>query len=177
MDAIITFDSTKESLLAMLKDIRQGKIQLPDFQRGWIWDDDRIMSLIASISLSYPIGTVMMLQTGNEDVHFKPRLVEGVTLDDPPEPERLILDGQQRLTSFLQAIYSDRPVDTKDSRGARLRRWYYIDIALAMKANGDREEAIKSLPEDRKISNFRREVIADYSTPEKEYEAGLHIPG
>ena len=173
MDAIITFDSTKESLLAMLKDIRQGEIQLPDFQRGWIWDDDRIMSLIASISLSYPIGTVMMLQTGNEDVLFKPRLVEGVILDDPPEPERLILDGQQRLTSFLQAIYSDSPVDTKDSRGARLRRWYYIDIALAMKSNGDREEAIKSLPEDRKIINFRREVIADYSTPEKEYEAGL----
>lgn len=142
MDAIITFDSTKESLLAMLKDIRQGKTQLPDFQRGWIWDDDRIMSLIASISLSYPIGNVMMLQTGNEDVHFKPRLVEGVILNDPPEPERLILDGQQRLTSFLQAIYSDGPVDTKDSRGARLRRWYYIDIALAMKSNGDREEAI-----------------------------------
>jgi len=173
MNAIITFDSTKESLLAMLKDIHQGKIQLPDFQRGWIWDDDHIMSLIASISLSYPIGTVMMLQTGNEDVHFKPRLVEGVILGDPPEPERLVLDGQQRLTSFLQAIYSDRPVDTKDSRGAWLRRWYYIDIALAMKSNGDREEAIKSLPEDRKIINFRREVIADYSTPEKEYEAGL----
>jgi hypothetical protein len=38
---------------------------------------------------------VMMLQTGNPDVRFKPRLVEGVTLTNPPEPERLILDGQQ----------------------------------------------------------------------------------
>jgi hypothetical protein len=173
MNAIITFDSTKESLLEMLRNIRQGKIQLPDFQRGWIWDDDRIVSLIASVSLSYPIGTVMMLQTGNEDVHLKARLVEGVVLDNPPEPERFILDGQQRLTSFLQAIYSDNPVDTRDARGARIRRWYYIDIAQAMNSDGDREEAIKSLPEDRKIINFRREVVADYSIPEKEYEAGL----
>jgi len=173
MNAIITFDSTKESLLEMLKDIRQGKTQLPDFQRGWIWDDDRIVSLIASVSLSYPIGNVMMLQTGNEDVHLKPRLVEGVVLDNPPEPERFILDGQQRLTSFLQAIFSDNPVDTRDARGAHIRRWYYIDITQALNSNGDREEAIKSLPDDRKLINFRREVTADYSTPEKEYEAGL----
>ncbi len=173
MNAITTFDSTRESLLDMLRSIRKGETQLPDFQRGWIWDDEHIKSLLASVSLSYPIGTVMMLQTGSEDVHLKPHLVEGVFWDDPPEPERLILDGQQRLTSFLQAIYADRPVDTRDARGAHIRRWYYIDIAQAMNSDGDREEAIKSLPEDRRIINFRREVIADYSTPEKEYEAGL----
>ena len=173
MNAIITFDSTKESLLEMLKDISTGKNQLPDFQRGWIWDDDHILSLLASVSLSYPIGNVMMLQTGNEDILFKPRLVEGVILYNPPEPERLILDGQQRLTSFLQAIYSDIPVETRDARGAKIRRWYYIDIAQAMNSNGDREDAIISLPEDRKIINFRREIITDYSTPEKEYESGL----
>jgi len=34
-----TFDSTKRSLPELLKDITNGKIQLPDFQRGWVWDD------------------------------------------------------------------------------------------------------------------------------------------
>jgi len=33
-----------------------GKVQLPDFQREWKWDDDRIASLLASISLGYPVG-------------------------------------------------------------------------------------------------------------------------
>jgi uncharacterized protein with ParB-like and HNH nuclease domain len=69
-----TFDSTKESLLDLLQSIKQGKTQLPDFQRGWVWDDHHIRDLPASISLSFPIGAVMMLQTGNPDVRFKPRL-------------------------------------------------------------------------------------------------------
>ena len=35
-----TFDTTKASLKDLLREITEGKIQLPDFQRGWIWDDD-----------------------------------------------------------------------------------------------------------------------------------------
>jgi hypothetical protein len=34
------FDSTKTRLAALLQDIEKGKIQLPDFQRGWVWDDE-----------------------------------------------------------------------------------------------------------------------------------------
>jgi len=49
MPGISTFDSTKELLPDILKSIREGKTQLPDFQRGWIWDDEHIKSLLASI--------------------------------------------------------------------------------------------------------------------------------
>lgn len=173
MNSITTFDSTKESLLDLLKSIKEGKTQLPDFQRGWVWDDEHIKSLLASISLSYPIGAVMMLQTGNEEVRFKPRLVEGVTLQNPPEPERLILDGQQRLTSLFQSLFSGQPVVTRDSRGKEIKRWYYLDINKALDPTIDREEAIVSLPEDKKIRNFRGEIVEDYSTTEKECQAEL----
>jgi hypothetical protein len=173
MSAVTTFDSTKESLLDLLRSIREGRTQLPDFQRGWVWDDEHIRSLLASISLSYPIGAVMMLQTGNPDVRFKPRLVEGVNLASLPEPERLILDGQQRLTSLFQALFLGRAVITRDSRSNQIRRWYYLDIQKALSPNGDRDEAIIALPEDRITRNFRGEIVTDYSTPAKEYEAGL----
>ncbi|WP_061569520.1 GmrSD restriction endonuclease domain-containing protein [Caldibacillus debilis] len=173
MNSITTFDSTKESLLDLLKSIKEGKTQLPDFQRGWVWDDEHIKSLLASISLSYPIGAVMMLQTGNGEVRFKPRLVEGVTLQNPPEPERLILDGQQRLTSLFQSLFSGQPVVTRDSRGKEIKRWYYLDINKALDPTIDREEAIVSLPEDKKIRNFRGEIVEDYSTTEKECQAEL----
>jgi uncharacterized protein with ParB-like and HNH nuclease domain len=43
-----SFDSTKNSLYELLKSVEQGKIQLPDFQRGWVWDDNRIKGLLAS---------------------------------------------------------------------------------------------------------------------------------
>jgi hypothetical protein len=173
LDSVTTFDSTIESLPDLLQSIRAGRTQLPDFQRGWVWDDAHVRSLLASISLSFPIGVVMMLQTGNPDVRFKPRLVEGVILKKPTEPERLILDGQQRLTSLFQSLLSGRPVETKDARGKPIRRWYYIDIAKALDPNSDREDAIVSLPEDRMIRNFRGEVVADHSSTEKECLAGL----
>lgn len=52
MTSLTTFDSTKESLLDILRSIKEGKTQLPDFQRGWVWDDEHIKSLLASVSLS-----------------------------------------------------------------------------------------------------------------------------
>lgn len=173
MITVTTFDSTGEALIDMLQSIKSGKTQLPDFQRGWVWDDEHIKSLLASISLSYPIGAVMMLQTGNSDVRFKPRLIEGLVIDNPPEPERFILDGQQRLTALFQALLAGHVVTTRDIRGKTIHRWYYLDIAKALNANGDREDALVSLPEDRKIRNFRGEVVTDYSTQEFECQAEL----
>jgi hypothetical protein len=173
MPSVTTFDSTKEALLDLLQSIQAGRTQLPDFQRGWVWDDERVKGLLASIALSYPIGAVMMLQTGNSEVRFKPRLIEGVVATNPPEPERLILDGQQRLTSLFQALYSGQPVETRDSRDRRIRRWYYLDLQKVLDPFTDQEEAIISLPEERVIKNFRGEVEKDYSTLEKECEAEL----
>jgi hypothetical protein len=41
-----TFDSTKTQLSVLLSRVVEGKLQLPDFQRGWVWDDEHIRSLI-----------------------------------------------------------------------------------------------------------------------------------
>ncbi len=163
----------KELLDDLLGEAEDGSSQLPDFQRGWIWDDDRVRSLLASISLGYPIGAVMMLETGGKTVRFKQRPVEGAAPPPDREAERLILDGQQRLTSLFQSLCLDRPVQTRDQRGRSIKRWYYIDMRLALDPKADREEAVVSLPEGRQIKRFGREIVGDYSTPEREYEAML----
>lgn len=90
-----TFDSTKRLLPEILADIVKGKIQLPDFQRGWVWDDDHIRSLLVSIARSFPVGAVMLLETGGE-AHFQLRSVEGVELPVSTAAELLILDGQPK---------------------------------------------------------------------------------
>jgi hypothetical protein len=97
-----TYKPGDPSLGDVLRQISVGEVQLPDFQRGWVWDDDHIRSLIASVSLSYPIGSVMLLQTGGEGAQFQPRLVQGVSVGAEVKPELLILDGQQRTTSLFQ---------------------------------------------------------------------------
>ncbi|MGH3903229.1 MAG: DUF262 domain-containing protein [Pseudonocardiaceae bacterium] len=48
-------------LSRFLKDVKAGQLQLPDFQREWKWDDDRIRSLLATLTLGYPMGVVMTL--------------------------------------------------------------------------------------------------------------------
>ena len=59
------FHSTSEMLKSVLDSVKKGRTQLPDFQRGWVWDDERIRRLLVSILKSYPIGSVMLLETGN----------------------------------------------------------------------------------------------------------------
>src|SRR5205085_12636299 len=94
----VEFDTTKKALDELLKKAREGSLQLPDFQRGWVWDDEGIRSLLVSISRSFPVGALMTLQTGGE-VRFKPRLIEGAPDENERcVPEALLLDGQQRIT-------------------------------------------------------------------------------
>ena len=170
---VTTYGIEKESLDGMLGEAADGSTQLPDFQRGWVWDDDHIRSLLASISLGYPIGAVMMLRAGGETVRFKQRPLEGAPASGDREAERLILDGQQRLTSLFQSLRLDRPVLTRDQRGRTIKRWYYIDMRRALDENADREEAVVSLPEGRQLKRFGRDILEDYSTAEREYQAML----
>ena len=160
-------------ILDLMKDISKGKIQLPDFQRGWVWDDNRIRGLIASITQNFPVGAAMFLEYGNDNVRFKYRMIEGA----PPSaaaPEQLILDGQQRLTSIYAALCSPNAVKTKTDRGNAVSRFYYIDIAQAVDPSADRADAIISVPENKQItSDFGRKVELDISSVEKEYENKL----
>lgn len=166
------FDSPDLNLSALLIDVGSGKIRLPDFQRDWKWDSDRIASLLASVSLGYPVGVVMLLETGGPDVQFATRLVSGVDPQRATKPaEQLILDGQQRLTSLYQALASGAVVQTQDTRKQRLERWYYLDIAACLDDIDDRESAVVALPPDRVLrDNFGRDVVLDLSTREREWQ-------
>lgn len=164
--------SNNESLSDILKSIDEGRTQLPDFQRGWVWEDSRIRALIASISNGYPIGAAMFLQTGSDEVHFKTRLFEGVDKSkEAVEPERLVLDGQQRNTSIYRAMYSKKIVETVDFKKKPIKRFYYLNIPKCLDTLTDRIDAVVSVPEDRVIrENIGRDVKLDLSTREKEYE-------
>ncbi|GAB3006187.1 DUF262 domain-containing protein [Saccharothrix stipae] len=161
------FGIEKEFLKDLLIQVDKGEAQLPEFQRGWVWPDRNIASLIASISLGYPAGTVMMLKQGG-DVRFKTRSVEGAPRASAV-PDRLILDGQQRLTSLYQSLFRDAPVETHDVRGNSTRGWFYIDMEKALLGDGDREEAVVFVPETKIRLDFRGQALLDLSTPEQEF--------
>lgn len=170
-----TFDSTKTLLSDLLAKVVKGKLQLPDFQRGWVWDDEHIQSLLVSIARSFPIGAVMLLETGGE-ARFQVRAVEGVDLPPNTNPEELILDGQQRLTSLTQVLKLDKPVATRDAKKRELKLHYYFDIEKALLGPQALEDAIVTVDEQRtQRENFGRTVVLDLSTREKEIDA-FHFP-
>ncbi|WP_433248634.1 GmrSD restriction endonuclease domain-containing protein [Actinomadura nitritigenes] len=167
------FNTPQPFLRDLLDQVHDGRIQLPDFQRPWKWDDERIVSLLATITRHYPVGVMMALETGDPRIRFKPRPLSGAPAATA-KLEMLLMDGQQRLTSLYQALRSDVPVETMDARKKKLKRWYYIDIAKAVDDDIDREEAIVSVPEDRVLrEDFGRGVTYDLTTLENEVAAGL----
>lgn len=107
----------------LMATIHSGKTQLPDFQRGWVWDDNRIKALIASITNGYPVGAAMFLEYGNENIRFKYRVIEGSPSKEIV-PDELILDGQQRLTSIYTSLFSDEAVNTRTDKGQAIKRYY-----------------------------------------------------
>lgn len=171
-----TFQTNPFDLNKLLDECHRGVLQLPDFQRSWVWDEDRIKSLIASISRAFPVGALMTLDTGG-DVNFKPRPVEGAPdAAKQTSPQSLLLDGQQRMTSLYQVTLRGRVVETVTPKNKKVKRWFYIDIRKAIDPSVDREDAIIGVPEDRIIrADFGRAEILDLSSAEKEY-ASLMYP-
>jgi len=168
--AVEDFGLDRKSLETLLAWVDSGDLQLPDFQRGWVWPQSNISSLVASISLGYPTGTLMLLQTGGA-TNFKARLVEGTdTRKSSVTAQRLILDGQQRITSLYQAIKMSTPVITVDDKKKEISGWFYIDMKGAINETIDRDLTIVFVPESRIVKNFKGEVTLDLSNSQQEYK-------
>jgi len=168
--AVEDFGLDRKSLETLLAWVDSGDLQLPDFQRGWVWPQSNISSLVASISLGYPTGTLMLLQTGGA-TNFKARLVEGTdTRKSSVTAQRLILDGQQRITSLYQAIKMSTPVITVDDKKKEISGWFYIDMKGAINETIDRDMTIVFVPESRIVKNFKGEVTLDLSNSQQEYK-------
>lgn len=166
------FDTTKEDLKDILRKVEEGKLQLPDFQRDYVWGDDDVKSLIASIAKGFPVGALLTLETGGE-IEFKPRLLAGVPAKNI-HPSELLLDGQQRMTSLFQVTYSPDPVRTRTPRGTEIERYYYLDINKAVGGIAQLDEAIIGVPADKIVrTNFGKTISLDLTTREAEFENDL----
>ena len=114
----------------------------------------------------------MLLEAGGE-IRFQTRPVEGLEskVSDSCNPEKLILDGQQRLTTLTQAIWLKTPVQTRTSKGKKIQRYYYFDIKKALNNPLALDEALIAVDEKRQIrKNFGRDIVLDLSSTSLECE-------
>src|SRR6266487_1809191 len=98
-------DTTVGNLVEM---IHNGELRLPEMQRRYVWTATRVRDLLDSLYRGYPSGTVLVWETDQE----QPARDLNVAQDRSPFTPKLLLDGQQRLTS-LSAVIRGEPIKVR----------------------------------------------------------------
>src|SRR5881275_2076846 len=99
-------EASVEELVAM---VQRGELRLPEMQRRYVWRAPRVRDLLDSLYRGYPSGAILLWET-DDDVPLQDFAVEQQA--NPFATTRLLLDGQQRLTS-LSAVIRGEPVTVR----------------------------------------------------------------
>lgn len=133
----------------LLRDIDDGKIALPEFQRDFVWRPPLVADMLRTLLRQWPPGTFLLLETNGAPEFAIKALAEAPPLSS--EPRLLILDGQQRSTAIYQAL-----------RG-RAAEVYYIhlkDVVDADEFDDDHLEYLKQSKYVGKYKNLKDEASA-----------------
>jgi len=157
---IETPKANPENLLTIVKDAFQGKVVLPEFQRSFVWSRENIEELLVSILQGYFIGTFLILDTPPERALFPFRTVEGLEkINSQKSPTdhptiRLVLDGQQRLTSLFYVLY-EPGIPLRYSQNPHQ---FFLRLDLILDGNPDDAVYGVSLADRRRLSEMERMV-------------------
>lgn len=111
------FDNIPSKVEDLLSDVKNGRIGLPDLQRPFVWKDNKVRELLDSMMKGYPIGYVM-LWASPEDYENTGYIGKNDKIYK--QPDDLVIDGQQRLTALLAAMYGVTIKD-KDYKERKIR--------------------------------------------------------
>jgi len=98
--------SSNKEIQALVDDIKNGRLLLPELQRKFVWKSTQVRDLFDSLYHQYPSGQLLVWET-NELPYSHALGLDGISLEG--KSPQLLLDGQQRLTS-LAAILLERPL-------------------------------------------------------------------
>ena len=97
------FTNIPSKVKNLVDDVRIGKIGLPDLQRPFVWQDNKVRDLFDSMLRGYPIGYVMLWESPADYEEKKTSIGGNKKIYE--EPKELVIDGQQRLTALVAAMY------------------------------------------------------------------------
>ena len=116
------FQAKSEPLAGLLPDIDAHKTALPNFQREWVWEPSMVKDLVISVANRYPAGSLLTMPNSGDKFALRPFSGSGSVLKT--SPSLMVLDGQQRLTSLYQALFSKSGI--KDAKGGT--HFIYLDV-------------------------------------------------
>lgn len=102
----------------ILDQIDLGSMALPEFQRGYVWNRDQVRGLMDSLDRKHPVGSLLVWATKTENANARG---DG---NLAPGSVKLLLDGQQRITS-LYGIIRDKPPKFFDGNAQAFTGLYF----------------------------------------------------
>lgn len=117
----IGIETQIKGLSNLLEELKQGRLQVPPFQRDFVWDRDAIKNLFDSIKNNYPIGSILLWKPKDEINWKEPnKEVGGFKLPDTfPGYSSYVLDGYQRLSALFGCLTNPKKVDLKVNSHSR----------------------------------------------------------
>jgi hypothetical protein len=94
----------------LIEHIDDGIIHIPEFQREFVWNEQKILNLLDSIYKSYPIGSLIFWVT-SEDFAYSAPIGDNESESSSIYKSRFfVIDGQQRLKSLYHAAKAEELV-------------------------------------------------------------------
>lgn len=87
----------------ILDQIDLGAVALPEFQRGYVWNREQVRGLMNSLYRKHPVGSLLVWLTKTESANARGE--QSMT----PGTVKLLLDGQQRITSLYGIVRGKPP--------------------------------------------------------------------
>jgi len=110
-------------LSTLLDEIDSGTVLLPEFQRGYVWNRDQVRGLMRSLYRGYPVGGLLMWETSTSDVAVRGEITNGGV-------RRLLLDGQQRVTTLYGVVRGTPPPFFEGDATAFTGLYFNVDSQL-----------------------------------------------
>lgn len=96
------------SLDILLKDVDDGRVQIPRFQRPYVWTPLMMRELFDSVLNGYPIGSLLFWEPRDTNVKVMDR-IGPISAPSQSAPASLVLDGHQRLATLYGVLRLDGP--------------------------------------------------------------------
>ena len=85
----------------LISDLERGRIRIPSFQRGFVWNAEQVAYFINSIYKGFPFGSILLWRTRSELRIERNLGAYKLPKNDPEYPIDYVLDGQERITSIF----------------------------------------------------------------------------
>lgn len=90
-------ERTDKEAISLVRELKTGVLGVPEIQRDYVWKVQQAIDLLDSMYRQYPIGLILL---------WKPSKLPKLRSDNAINPNYLILDGQQRITT-LEKVFDN----------------------------------------------------------------------